>query len=162
MILLVPMTEPEYSEYVLESASGYAAEKVASGEWTEEESLELAQEELNTLLPQGLATKDNYLFTIREAPGSPVLGMLWYSVRKRAGKQTAYIYDIVINSEHQRRGYATAALQALEAEVARRGLAGISLHVFGHNHAARALYDKMGFTPSNIVMFKPVDSPEKF
>lgn len=158
MIILVPMTEPEYSEYVAESSSGYAAEKVASGEWTEEESLGLAQEELNTLLPQGLSTKDNYLFTIRKAPDMPVLGILWYAVRKRAGKPVAYIYDIIINPEHQRKGYATAAMRKVEAEVLRRGLSGISLHVFGHNHAARSLYDKMGFTPSNIVMFKPVDN----
>ena len=157
-VYLVPMTGPEYNDYVLESAAGYAADKVASGEWTEDESLALAQEEIDKLLPRGHATPDNYLFTLRAAPGSAALGVLWYAVRKRAGKQTAYIYDIVIRPEHQRRGYASAALQALEEEVARRGLAGIGLHVFGHNRAARDLYEKMGFTPSNIILYKALDS----
>ena len=158
MIILYPMTEQEFSHYVTESTGDYAADKVASGEWTEDESLALAQEEINKLLPRGLATPDNYLFTLRAAPGSTALGVLWYAVRKRAGKQTAYIYDIVIRPEHQRRGYASAALQALEVEVARRGLAGIGLHVFGHNHAARSLYDKLGYTLSNIMMYKPLET----
>ncbi len=38
----------------------------------------------------------------------------------------------------------------------RLGLSGIALHVFGHNAAGRALYDQLGFRPTNISLFKPI------
>ena len=157
MPLLVPMTESEYDEFVSRTVPEYAAEKVASGEWSPGESLELAHEAFCELLPDGLNTKDNHLFTIRETPETAALGVLWYAVQKRAGKHIAYIYEIHINPEHRRRGYATAALLALESEVASLGMEGIALHVFGNNHAAQSLYRKLGYTPSNITMFKPLE-----
>jgi ribosomal protein S18 acetylase RimI-like enzyme len=41
--------------------------------------------------------------------------------------------------------------------VARRmGAETIRLHVFGHNTAARPLYVKLGYEPTNIVMAKPL------
>ena len=55
--------------------------------------------------------------------------------------------------------HAARAFLALEEEVRRRGLSGIALHVFGHNDGARALYDKLGFRPTNISMFKPIEPP---
>ena len=42
----------------------------------------------------------------------------------------------------------------MEAEVQKRGLAGIALHVFGHNTGAQALYHRLGFVTTNINMFK--------
>ena len=59
-------------------------------------------------------------------------------------------------AQHQRRGYATEAFAALEGEARSRGLAGIGLHVFGHNPGARALYEKLGYEATNINMFKRV------
>jgi hypothetical protein len=35
-----------------------------------------------------------------------------------------------------------------------RGLAGVALHVFGHNSSAQALYHKLGYQTTNISMFK--------
>jgi RimJ/RimL family protein N-acetyltransferase len=32
----------------------------------------------------------------------------------------------------------------------------VELHVFGHNQGARALYEKLGYTPTSIVMVKPL------
>jgi ribosomal protein S18 acetylase RimI-like enzyme len=68
----------------------------------------------------------------------------------------AYIYDLAIDPAHQRRGHATRALRALEEEVHALGLAGIALHVFGHNVGAQTLYAKLGYEPTNINMYKPV------
>ena len=69
----------------------------------------------------------------------------------------AYVYDIVIESSTDVRVTASGALEALEREVVRRGLAGIGLHVFGHNAGARALYEKLGFVTTNVNLFKPLD-----
>jgi ribosomal protein S18 acetylase RimI-like enzyme len=33
----------------------------------------------------------------------------------------------------------------------------LGLHVFGHNHGARRLYDSLGFEPTSITMRKPLE-----
>jgi hypothetical protein len=58
--VLRPMTASEYAEWVEQSITGYAADKVASGQWTPEESLELTRKEIGGLLPLGLETPGNH------------------------------------------------------------------------------------------------------
>ena len=48
------------------------------------------------------------------------------------------------------------ACEVLEGEARARGLAGIGLHVFGHNPGARALDEKLGYETTNLHMFKKV------
>ena len=153
---LRPMTAPEYAEWVEQSIIGYAADKVASGQWTAEESLALSRKENAELLPLGLETPGNHLFTFVDSQAVAV-GMLWFGVKKRFGADIAYVFNVSVRPERQREGHAARAFLALEEEVRRRGLSGIALHVFGHNNAARALYDKLGFRPTNISLFKPID-----
>jgi len=50
-------------------------------------------------------------------------------------------------------------MQALEERVRHLGLSTISLHVFGHNHAARALYEKLGYVTTNVMMSKTLTLP---
>ena len=78
------------------------------------------------------------------------------SRRRRADKRIAYVYDVNIAPEHQRKGYASRAFLALESVARNLGLAGVALHVFGHNVAAQAMYTKLGYLPTNINLYKPV------
>jgi ribosomal protein S18 acetylase RimI-like enzyme len=82
--------------------------------------------------------------------------MIWFAVQEHAGRKIAYVYDVGIRPQYQRRGYATEAFAGLEGEVRARGLSGVGLHVFGHNPGARALYEKLGYETTNIHMFKKV------
>ncbi len=158
MTILLPMTQEDFLEWKSESVPAYAAEKIASGQWQEAEAIALAQKSFDELLPQGLSTPDNLLFTLRDQDVRVDVGTLWVAVQDRAGKRVAYVYDVVIRPEHQRKGHATRALRALEDEVRSLGLAGIALHVFGHNAAAHALYVKLGYRPTNINMYKPIEA----
>ena len=45
-------------------------------------------------------------------------------------------------------------MRLLEKEALGLGVSGLSLHVFGYNLAARALYQKLGFEITNINMSK--------
>jgi len=155
---LRPMTASEYADWVEQSITGYAADKVASGQWTPEESLELTRKEIADLLPLGLETPGNHLFAVVDSQGDAV-GMLWFAVKKKFGADIAYVFDVGIRPERQREGHAARAFLALEDEARRLGLSGIALHVFGHNDAARALYAKLGFRPTNISLFKPIEPP---
>lgn len=155
MTTLRPMTEAEYAVWREEEVPAYATDKVASGQWSQEESLDLSRRENEQLLPQGLRTPENHFFTIVDDESNAV-GMLWFAVKTQFSSRIAYVFDIGISSRYQRRGHAFHALRALEAEVRNLGLSGIALHVFGHNAGAQALYAKLGFQPTNISLFKAV------
>jgi len=152
---LRPMTQSEYVEWLKKTIPAYAADKVASGQWSEEESLQLSTKEYEELLPQGLTTPDNFFYTIEDSDSGPV-GVLWFAVTTRFNSRVAYVYDVEIPPHQRRKGHAYQAFCALEQEVRRLGLSGIALHVFGHNADAIALYAKLGFRPTNINLFKPV------
>ena len=149
------MSEGEFEEFVATTIPEYAADKVGAGQWAEEQSLELSRQVISELLPQGLLTPGNHLFTVVDEHESPV-GTLWIATWEQAGKDIAYVYDLRIRPECRRLGHATRALSAAEDEARRLGLSGIGLHVFGHNVAGRALYEKHGYRPTNISMFKPL------
>jgi ribosomal protein S18 acetylase RimI-like enzyme len=153
--VLLPMSEAEFHAFVGGAIVAYAADKAESGEWTQEESMAMAVKSFDELLPQGQSTPDHHLFTIRD-DGARSVGMLWFAVRKRAGARIAYVYNVRVEPEHQRRGHAGRALRALDEEARRLGLAGVALHVFGHNPGAQALYAKLGYRPTNINMYKPL------
>ena len=155
MLQLVPMTEPEFQAFRATEIAEYAKAHVTAGRWRPEDSLRLAEQEINDLLPDGLATPHHYLFSLRdEALGAPV-GRLWFAVQQEAGsKPTAFVFNIVIFEAFRRQGYGSQAMQALEKQVRQLGLSTISLHVFGHNHAARAMYEKLGYETTNVMMRK--------
>jgi len=156
--MFVPMTEDEFAEYVQAAIPEYARDKVASGQWSEAESLSLSRKDYAELLPQGIRTPDHLLYTLRDAATGGKVGVLWYACLEQAGRKLAYVYDILVYPEHQRQGHATRAFTLLAQEVRRRDLYGIALHVFGHNPGAKDLYEQLGFKATSISMFKAVGS----
>ena len=147
------MTADEFTPWREQSIRDYAKEKVASGHWSKETAEEQARVELARLLPDGLASDGNYLYAI-EADGGQMIGTLWFAVQARFGLPIAYVYNVEIRPEHRRKGHARRAFAAIEKEVSALGLHGVALHVFGHNTAARALYQNLGYEPTNINLFK--------
>lgn len=158
MVRLVPMTEVEFNAYLKYGPQDYAQEHIQAGNWSPSDALRLAWEQYNQLLPDGLATPNHYFYTIEDQAQAVVVGMLWFMVHDRAGRQEAFVCDIQIRGEYRRRGYGTAAFRALEDVVSDLGLPAIALHVFGHNHAARSMYEKLGFVTVDLVMAKALEA----
>jgi ribosomal protein S18 acetylase RimI-like enzyme len=156
MILLSPMTETEFSAHMATAIPDYAVDMAKCGEWAEAASLGLSQKDFDTLLPSGFATPDHYFYNLQDATTRGTVGRLWFGVRERGGVRIAYVYDILVFTRYRRKGYATEAFRALESEVKKLGLPGIGLHVFGHNPGAQVLYQKLGFQPTNMKMFKRI------
>jgi ribosomal protein S18 acetylase RimI-like enzyme len=156
MTVLDAMTDSEFATFAEEAPQDYARDQVEAGIWPAKESVHLAREAFNKLLPQGLVTPDHFLYVVRDASTRISLGILWYALRDRAGERVAYVYGINIKVEYRRLGHATRTLAALESKARSQGLAGIELHVFGQNAKARALYGKVGFHETNVTMFKPL------
>jgi ribosomal protein S18 acetylase RimI-like enzyme len=111
-----------------------------------------------SLLPAGQATPGHHFRVIEDASGQTV-GLIWFAAEEQGGQKIAYVYDIRIFPEARRKGHARRAFRALEGLVQELGLAGIGLHVFGHNAAAHALYVELGYRPTGINLFKALGPP---
>ena len=157
MIDLVPMTERDFQTYCERAITEYAEEHIRGGRWSEEEAYEQARQQYEELLPHGIATPNQFLYTLTDASTQTPVGMIWFALQPQAGKHVAFIYDVAIEPAFRRKGYATQAFAAVEQQVRAQGVQQIRLHVFGHNHEARTLYEKLGFVPTNITMAKSLD-----
>ena len=154
MMQLVPMTETEYQAYLESDIQRYAEEQIKAGNWHPSEALERSRREHQQLLAGGLATPNQYLFSLQDEETGSKVGVIWFAVDDKKAQPSGFVYDFVIHDEFQRKGFGTQALQALENKLKELGVNKISLHVFGHNQAAKALYDKVGYKITGFLMSK--------
>lgn len=149
MIILRSMKSDEFQKHIVTLIEGYAKDKVLAGNWSEEESLDRAKAELANLLPDGEKTENNYLYSILN--DNQVIGMIWLA---QTGDEEGFIYEISIDEQFQGYGFGKEAMKRLEEVAKDLGMKKIGLHVFGHNHRAISLYEKLDYIPTNIIMAK--------
>jgi len=157
--MLIRMGEGSYRSFFEVAVKSYAEDNVASGRWSAQDSLALAQAETERLLPQGHATRDNYLFEIRESLTGQPLGYLWAGALNRGIKKVAFIYQLHVLPQVRRQGHGRAALQEFEVIAKGLGFESVALNVFGSNAGAQALYRSLGFVTTSISMQKNLESP---
>jgi RimJ/RimL family protein N-acetyltransferase len=160
MVQLIPMAQSEFQLYYRRAVEDYARDHVEAGNWHPSEALQQAEEQFRQLLPDGVATKDQHLFSIVDESTGVKVGMIWFAVRYKSGASHpyAFVYDFLIDEEFRRKGYGKQAFAVLDEKVKELGLDSISLHVFGHNQAAIALYEMAGYTITDLHMTKVLDS----
>ncbi len=146
------MSREIYDAWVERSPAEYAAGHVAAGNWPAEGSLERARAEFRTLLPDGLETKGQELWSIRDSDGRHA-GILWVGPRPNA-ERALFIWDIEVEPEARGRGIGRAALEALHAWARDHGYDRVGLHVFGANDVARRLYLRLGYLETDVAMEK--------
>lgn len=151
MIELRSLEPAAYETWRAETVASYAAEKVQAGNWTPEESLAKAEESFARLLPDGVRTPAHHLFSLWSTSDQRAIGIVWFQLRPGA---IAFIYDLVIDEAYRGKGLGKPAMAATEAEMKRLGATSSQLHVFGHNTAARRLYESSGYVITNIDMSK--------
>ena len=149
MVKLQKMNSNEFQRYLSFAIKNYASEHVKAGNWDEAEAVDKAAQEYENLLPDGEKTANQYLFTIRDEDHE--VGIIWLAKRS---DEKGFIYDIYIREENQGKGYGKKAMEEIEKEAKNLGLKSIGLHVFGHNAAARGLYEKIGYMETDILMEK--------
>lgn len=157
MVQLVPMTKAEYQAFRSRSVREYAEEKVAAGAWKAEDAQALSEAAFRRFLPDDLETAGAHLFSVKEKERLTSVGHLWFNVMEQEKGPVAFILDILIYDEFQGKGYGQATMTALEENVRELGLNTIGLHVFGHNQRAYRLYQKMGYTATDIQMSKTLE-----
>lgn len=156
MTRLEPMTPARYEKWLEATIREYAAEKVESGNYAEEGSLERSKAEFDALLPNGLETVGHEIRSMVDDAGEAV-GYVWFTQEDRPVGRVVFIYDIAVDPAHRRKGHAQAAIAEVERYARENGCTGVMLHVFGANTGARQLYQKVGYLETNVVMLKRVD-----
>ena len=150
MVKLIPMQPAEFEAYLEDDIQRYAQAHVRAGSWEPSEALKKSRKEHEQLLPDGLASKNQHLFTIVDENTSAKVGSLWVKIQ---GKR-AFIYDFIIAEALRGKGYAKQALVALDELLKSMRVETVGLHVFRDNLIARALYKKMGFQTTGNYMRK--------
>lgn len=154
-IFLRPMSPETYAGWVEVSRAEYAKDKEKEGLSTEDAKA-VAEKSFRDLLPEGPATKGQYVNSVIEKSTGQVVGYFWWGVQKQGSREVAWVYNISIDQAYRGRGWGRAAMIAGEAEVKAKGFHRFGLHVFGYNTNARNLYRSLGFEETNVVMYKSV------
>jgi ribosomal protein S18 acetylase RimI-like enzyme len=147
------MNEAAFQRFLERTIPEYAHEKVAAGNWPPEGSVERARAEYQKLLPAGLTTPNQHLYSIEW--GGEDVGVIWLAALDEV--DDGFILELYVNENVRGQGIASAAMRALEVEAKRLGFKKLGLHVFGHNLIARGLYEKLGYAITNINMAKDLD-----
>jgi ribosomal protein S18 acetylase RimI-like enzyme len=150
------MTTDEYRSLLETLVPDYAEGHLRAGRWTATNALERSRGEIEQLLSRGVETPDQYLRTIRDGTSGQRVGEVWYALQRQEAWPQLFVYWIGIDPTARRKGYASQVFGELEAEARRLGASRVALHVFGDNRGAIALYEKLGFTATNLLMAKPV------
>jgi RimJ/RimL family protein N-acetyltransferase len=159
-ISLVELDDAPFREYRDHLVRDYAADKVRAGAWSESEAQIRAAKDVDGLLPEGPATQGHFLYSVREDAADAEVGTVWFALRDSGVRRYVWIYDIIINENFRRRGYASRTLELVEARAKELGAKSVELHVFGHNQGAQALYEKVGYSVTSITMAKQVGAAD--
>lgn len=155
-VVLELMTEEEFAGYRARSVVEFAEDKVKAGSWKEEEALQLSEETYRKYLPDGIHSKEQYVYVARQEGQQDRIGYVWLNVADTPAGMRAFLYDIMIEEEYRGKGFGQAAMRALDETARSLGAATIGLHVFGHNRTALHVYQKAGYAITDYTMSKPL------
>lgn len=154
MVKLVPMAQEDFEAYCERSIREYAEEHVKTGNWKASEALEKSRAEFKKLLPNGLQSKNEFIYSIVDESTGRKMGALWVEIKMDETPRRAFGYDFILEAQFRGKGFGKQALMALDEILQSKGVESMGLHVFGHNTNAFELYKKMGFEITNINMRK--------
>jgi ribosomal protein S18 acetylase RimI-like enzyme len=152
MIRLRPMLASEFADYVAYFIPDYAAEISANYDKDMDSALASAKRDVERDLPLGVETPGHDLLCVVGDGGTALLGYLW--CRPDEDGPSVFISDFYILPAHRGKGYAKAALTALEEMYAKTGHSEVRLRVASDNDIAQNLYRSAGFSPTGINMRK--------
>ena len=153
MITLEPIQQEDFERFLDQEIRNYAADHVRNGNWPAEGSLERSRQEFEALLPEGIHSQHQHLWSIcRDAEK---IGVLWIEAKNAK----AFIYDFIIDEPFRGRGYGKQALASMEEKLKAMNIESVGLHVFGDNLGAQELYKKVGFQITGIHMQKKLKQP---
>ncbi len=115
-----------------------------------ERAREKATQERKKILPNGFESKGHYFYSalINEV----LIGFAWVELK---GK-TAWGYNIYIEEDYRRRGFASEIFKFVEKDLLEKEINQVRFHVYADNFRALPLYEKFGFSTTNVIMSKKI------
>ncbi len=149
MVKLEPIQQEDFERFLEHEIGEYANDHVRNGNWSSEGALERSRKEFESLLPEGIHTKNQYARSIVDEDKNKI-GVLWVQVKD----QKAFIYDFIIDEAFRGKGFGKQALAAMDEQLKSMNIESVALHVFGDNIRAQELYKKDGFEITGMHMLK--------
>ncbi len=146
------MTQSELGVFLERTIPEYAEDKVRAGHWAESEALERSRKEFADELPQGLHTKNNYLYTLYD--GDNAVGLIWMRANIDRPTNDGFILELYVEEKYRGKGYGKQIMLLIEEKARELGLKAIGLHVFGSNKIAQNLYKAVGYEVTSVNMSK--------
>jgi ribosomal protein S18 acetylase RimI-like enzyme len=146
------MTQTELEVFLERTIPEYAEDKVRAGHWAESEALERSRKEFADELPQGLQTKNNYLYTLYD--GDNAVGLIWMRANVDRPTNDGFILELYVEESQRGKGYGKQIMLLIEEKARELGLKAIGLHVFGSNKIAQNLYKAVGYEVTSVNMSK--------
>jgi hypothetical protein len=84
VIRLVPMSSEQFDVYLQTAVRDYAAAHLKAGDCEPADALPKAQADYDALLPEGIRTKHQHLFRLRDDALARDIGMLWFAFKQGA------------------------------------------------------------------------------
>ncbi len=148
MITLHGMNEEEFRGFRESSVSDYAEDLMKGRGLGREQALREAEKEFDEILPDGLETEHGFLMHIEDANGNRVGWICFrYYRREDDGRYDVFLEDLLIFGSERRKGFASAAIDAMNAMAKRFGCASSVLYVWDHTPEGMRLYEKCGYRP---------------
>ncbi|WP_437835806.1 N-acetyltransferase family protein [Sorangium sp. So ce1153] len=154
-ISLRPLEATELEAFIRLTIAGYADDRAAAVNARAEDTQRNARNQVEALLPQGLATPDHHLYTVVE--GDAAVGHLWLAVTDVDGFRSVVVYDIQLREDARGRGVGRRVMDLAEDVARGLGARDLELHVFAHNTRARRLYETLGYQTTSLCMRKTIE-----
>lgn len=146
---LVKMTQEEFELIKGKMIADYTKEKVKFGIWGEEEALELSKETFDTLLKDGVETKNHFFYNIINENVDRI-AYVWFA----KPENEAFIYNIDIFDSYKENIDLKEIYTLIEDVIFSLRANKISIHSFGYNEDLIERYKDYGFDIIDVTLSK--------
>jgi len=103
---------------------------------------------------------DKSFVIVAESSNATIAGVAIYTLRPEllSSEPSAHLEVLVVHEQHTRQGLGKQLIELTETDAATKGAKSLTLHVFGNNKRARALYEHCGFNEELLRCYKPIAS----
>lgn len=141
-VRLESIGENELAGFLDAIRPAYVAERALADRISHVEAEQFVRRQFDASLPQGFHTAGHHFFHIVASDTGARVGIAW--VRLDKASREAYLCNVTVSPEHRRKGYASAAVEAIADRARAEGCTVLALNVFAPNTAAQRLYRKLG------------------